>query len=172
MSKPKIMVFRMREQIYTAIFAVLAIALLILVIFMFRPKGESEKPNTSALAETDANVASTEAAAASANAASTATEADAGTYRAGVYTTSLTLGDHAVDVEVAVDNEKIIGIRLVNLGESVTTMLPLVEPALDELETQICQTQSTDGITCSQENKYTSQILFQAIQNALAKARR
>lgn len=164
----------MRELIYTAIFAVLAIALLILVIFMFRPKDESAKPDTTGAVSTEAAVASAEVAAeqTETNIAATETKADAGKYCAGVYATSLTLGDHAVDVEVAVDNEKIIGIRLVNLGESVTTMFPLVEPALDELETQICQTQSTDGITCSQENKYTSQILFQAIQTALAKARR
>lgn len=150
-SKPKIMVFRMRELIYTAIFAVLAIALIILVFFMFRPNEKA--------AETE-------------NTASVSSEASDSKYRAGIYTSSLTLNGHGVDVEVSVDNNQIKDIRLVNLGESVTTMFPLVEPALDELAQQICQSQSTDGITCSQENKYTSQILFQAIQNALAKARR
>lgn len=151
MAKPKIVVFRMRELIYTAIFAVLAIILLILVFFMFRPK--EQKPATK---ETAAAVS----------------DASEDKYLAGVYTTSLTLNDHAVDIEVTVDGNHINNIRLVNLGESVATMFPLVEPALDELSEQICQKQSTDGITCSQENKYTSQILFQAIQNTLAKARR
>ena len=37
---------------------------------------------------------------------------------------------------------------------------------------QICQKQSLDGITCSRENKYTSELLFQAIKNSLAKAQR
>lgn len=151
MAKPKIVVFRMRELIYTAIFAVLAIILLILVFFMFRPKESKSETKETAQAVSDASE-------------------DA--YLAGVYTTSLTLNNHAVDIEVTVDKNHINNIRLVNLGESVTTMFPLVEPALDELSSQICQKQSTDGITCSQENKYTSQILFQAIQNALAKARR
>lgn len=151
MSKPKIMVFRMRELIYTIIFAVLAIILLILVFFMFRPKEATKEMEKSASAPG---------------------KAQESTYRAGVYRTSLTLSDHAVDVEVTVDDNQINGIRLVNLGESVAAMFPLVEPAFDELAKQICESQSTDGITCSQENKYTSQILFQAIQNSLAKARR
>ena len=46
------------------------------------------------------------------------------------------------------------------------------EPSLDELSEQICQKQSLDGITCSRENKYTSELLFQAIKNSLAKAQR
>lgn len=151
MSKPKIMVFRIRELIYTAIFAVLAIALIILVFFMFRPKETARETEKTAAVS------------------ATATEIQ---YQNGIYTSSLTLNGHGVDVEVLVDNNQIKNIRLVNLGESVTTMFPLVEPALDELAEQICQSQSTDGITCSQDNKYTSQILFQAIQNAIAKARR
>lgn len=151
MSKPKIMVFRMRELIYTAIFAVLAIVLLILIFFMFRPKEESGKAEKTT---------------------SSVSEASKNEYTAGVYTTSLTLSDHTVNVEVTVDKNEIKGIRLVSLGESVSAMFPLVEPALDDLAAQICENQSTEGITCSQENKYTSQILFQAIQNALSKARR
>ena len=50
MSKPKIVVLRMRELIYTAIFAVLVITLLILLFLMFRPKTvqtpASEPPET------------------------------------------------------------------------------------------------------------------------------
>ena len=46
------------------------------------------------------------------------------------------------------------------------------EKNLDELSEQICQKQSLDGITCSRENKYTSELLFQAIKNSLAKAQR
>lgn len=153
MSNPKIMVFRMRELIYTAIFAALAIVLLILVFFMFRPQTTQTKQDKTAFAGTE-----------------TAEVADS--YRAGVYTASLTLSDHAVNVEVTVGQNEIKDVRLVNLGESVSAMFPLVKPAFNELAEQICQTQSTKGITCSKENMYTSQLLFQAIQQALAKARR
>ena len=38
MSKPKIVVLRMRELIYTAIFALLIITLLLLLFLMFHPK--------------------------------------------------------------------------------------------------------------------------------------
>ena len=40
-SKTKIMVFRMRELIYTGIFITLGIILVILMIIMFRPKSAS-----------------------------------------------------------------------------------------------------------------------------------
>ena len=46
-SKTKIVVLHMKEIVYTAIFAVLAIVLIILLVFMFRPKEQE----TSAEAE-------------------------------------------------------------------------------------------------------------------------
>ena len=50
-------------------------------------------------------------------------------------------------------------------------MYPLMEPALDALSTQICESQSTENITYSEENKYTSMLLLDAINKALDKAR-
>ena len=155
MSKPKIVVLHMRELIYTAIFAVLIITLLILLFFMFRPK--DKKATTEMPTEKES---------------STLDETSAVKYTPGIYTSSVTIADHCADIEVAVDSDKINHIRLVNLGESVTTAYPLIEPSLDGLSEQICQTQSLDGITCSRENKYTSEMLFQAIKSSLAKARR
>ena len=91
-------------------------------------------------------------------------------YVAGVYTTPITLNDNAIDVEVVVDQDHINSIRLVNLSDTVTTMYPLVQPALEEIASQIYDTQSTDGITYSQDSKYTSQILLDAIDSALETA--
>ena len=51
-------------------------------------------------------------------------------------------------------------------------MYPLVEPALDALSSQIYTSQSTENITYSEENKYTSMLLLEAIDNALEKARK
>ena len=68
------------------------------------------------------------------------------------------------------DADKIQSIRLVNLSESVTTMYPLVEPALDELAEQVCEKQSTEHISYSEDSKYTSQLLLKAIDEALAMA--
>lgn len=145
-SKTKIMVFRMRELIYTGIFAVLGIILIILMILMFRPGKDSGNSQIS--------------------------DDTTGTmkYTAGVYTTPITLGENAIDVEVTVDADKIQSIRLVNLSESVTTMYPLVEPALDELAEQVCEKQSTEHISYSEDSKYTSQLLLKAIDEALAMA--
>ena len=47
-----------------------------------------------------------------------------------------------------------------------------MQPALDALSEQICQTQSTENITYTEENKYTSMMLLDAIEKALEKARK
>lgn len=91
-------------------------------------------------------------------------------YKAGVYTTSIQLNDNTFDVAVSVDSSRIKSIELVNLSESTQAMFPLMEPALESLETQICETQSLENITYSQENQYTSMLLLDAIQTALKKA--
>ena len=147
MSKPKIVVLHMRELIYTAIFIFLILVLLILLFLMFRPHDASNTPDT----ETKTTFSSS-------------ADADSVGYQPGVYTASLILNNHYADIEVTLNTDQIDSIRLVNLGDSVTTAFPLVEPSLDELSEQICQKQSLDGITCSRENKYTSELLFQAIK--------
>ena len=93
-------------------------------------------------------------------------------YHAGVYTSPITLNDNTFDVEVTVDENHINSISLVNLSETTTAMYPLVEPALDALSDQIYTSQSTENITYSEENKYTSMLLLEAIDNALEKARK
>ena len=106
-SKTKIVVFKMRELIYTGIFVTLGIILIILFIFMFTPR-DKEKAKDDQPTETTAAMK----------------------YVAGVYTTPITLNDNAIDVEVVVDQDHINSIRLVNLSDTVTTMLPLVQPPL------------------------------------------
>lgn len=142
-SKTKIVVLHLKELIYTGIFVVLGILFLLLLIIMFLP-GKKTTPEASG--------------------------ADEGRYTPGKYTTSLILGNSAVDVEVVVDDNNINSIRLVNLDEAVTTMYPLMEPALNDLASQICTKQSLEDITYSDDNKYTSQVLLDAITSALGKA--
>ena len=91
-------------------------------------------------------------------------------YQAGVYTSSIHLNDNTFDVAVTVDSSRIQTIELVNLSESTQAMFPLMEPALESLESQICETQSLENLTYSQENQYTSMLLLDAIQTALKKA--
>lgn len=140
-SRTKIVVLRMKEIIYTAIFVGLGILLIALFLIMFRPNKDSVP-----------------------------TAADANTYVPGVYSASIVLGSQNVNVEVAVDAGHINSITLVPLSDSVTTMYPLMQPALSDLAEQIVDTQSLENLSYSSETRYTSSALIKAIETALHKA--
>lgn len=152
-SNPKIVVLKMREIIYTLLLLFLVILLVICLVLMFSGKksdsGHSPDITTESTPQQDQETA---------------------TYTPGVYTTPVTLGDSAVDVEVTVDSNHINSIRLVNLSETTAAAFPLVSPSLDHIASQILETQQLDGITCPQENRYTSQLLLSAISDALSRA--
>lgn len=141
-AKTKIVVLRMKELIYTGIFALLGLLLILLLIVVFSPKKDSK----------------------------TDTPTTEPSYVPGIYTTSLMLNDRAVDIEVTVDENNINDIRMVNLDEAVTTMFPLLEPAFDDLATQIVRNQSVSDIAYSDDNKYTSLVLLDAIKSSLSRA--
>lgn len=140
-SKTKIVVLHMKELVYTVIFAVLGILLILLLIFMFLPNKD----------EGDDTIETMQ-------------------YVAGVYNSSIEFNDRAIDVEVVIDNNRINSISLVNLDESIATMYPLMQPALDNISQQIYEKQSVENITYSEENQYTSMVLLKAIELALEKA--
>lgn len=140
-SKTKIVVIQLKELIYTGLFVVLGILLVLLLIFMFIPKNSKDNRAAPTM-----------------------------NYVAGVYSSSLVINDNTIDVEVVVDEDHINSIRLVNLSEAVTTMYPLMQPALEDLTNQIITNQSLEGVTYSEDNKYTSMVLLDAIQTALDKA--
>lgn len=95
----------------------------------------------------------------------------AGVYTPGVYTSTITLGDTALDVAVSVDENNITSVSLNNLSESVTAMYPLLEPSLDSINEQLDSISSIDELTLDSESRYTGLILQQAIKNALQKAK-
>ena len=86
-------------------------------------------------------------------------------YTPGVYTSSFTLGN-----EDSVSDTSINSIRISNLSETVTAMYPLLQPSLENLADQICKSQSLDHLTLSSDSPYTSQLLLNAIRDALKKA--
>ena len=139
-AKTQIVVLHMKEVIYTLLFAGLSIILILLFLYMFLPEKNEQESTESA------------------------------TYTAGIYTSSILFQNSAIDVQVMVDANKINSISLINLDESVATMYPLVEPALEELATQILKKQSTEGISYSSDNQYTALMLLEAINTALEKA--
>lgn len=138
-SKTKIVVLHMKEIIYTAIFAVLAIILILLLVFMFRPGAKKDAGNTEK-------------------------------FTPGVYTSTVSLNNTALEVEVTVDESHINSIRFANLDEAVTTMFPLIQPTMEEIAQQICEKQSLDDIQYSEQTPYTSQVIINAIDDALKKA--
>lgn len=140
-SKTKIVVLHMKELIYTGLFLLLGILLIVLLVIMFFPQKNSDS-----------------------------SESALSTYNPGVYTASLILNNSAVDIEVVVNEDSITSIRLVNLDDAVTTMYPLIEPALSEIAEQIYETQDLSAIQYSDDNRYTSTVLLEAISNALQKA--
>ena len=138
-AKTKIVVLHMKEIIYTVIFVVLGILLLILFGFMFFPKS-----NRSASEEVS--------------------------YTPGVYTSTLSVNNTVLEVEVSVDSSHINAVRFNNLSDSVAAMYPLMQPTMESISEQICETQSLEKINYSDENAYTSQIILKAIEEALQKA--
>lgn len=140
-AKTKIWVFHMKELIYTAVFIVLGIVFLLLLVFMF---SADKKP------QTEAEIPSR--------------------YTAGIYTASMTLGGNPVEIAVTVDEDYISSIHFRQLDETVSAMYPLMEPALESLSDQICESQSLDNISYSEDSQYTSLMLMSAIRTALDKA--
>ena len=138
-SKTKIVVLHMKEIIYTAVFAALAIILILLLVFMFLPKNKESKTNEEK-------------------------------YMPGVYTSTVTLNNTALEVEVTVDETHINSIRFSNLDESVTTMFPLIQPTIEDIAEQVYDSQSLDNIQLSEDSPYTSQIIVNASDEALKKA--
>lgn len=91
-------------------------------------------------------------------------------YQPGIYTSSVTLSNATLEVEVSVDENNINSIRFTNLDEDVATAYPLVQPSMEDIATQICDTQSFDNLSFSDDNVYTSQVIVDAIKTAVNKA--
>ena len=147
-SKTKIVVLHVQGLIYTGIFVVLGIWFVVLLIVVFLPD-KKENQETMAPGVTEETVK----------------------YVPGVYTTSLILNGNVVEIEVTVDEYNINSVRLKNLDDAVTTMYPLLEPAFDNLATQIVENQSLSNLTFPEENQYTSMVLEEAIYNTFEKAK-
>ena len=141
-AKTKILILKKRELIYTGIFLALGITLIILLVLMFRPGGNTTSPASSRKI-----------------------------YVPGIYTIPITLNGTSMNLEVRVDESRINNIQLVNLNEAVASMFPLMKPSLENITAQIYQTQSTDNLYYEAANQYTSQMLIKAIDEALSLAK-
>lgn len=140
MSKTKIVIIQLKEIIYTAIFVGLGILLILLLIFMFLPKKKDTSPDQTSK------------------------------YTAGVYNTKMTLNNTAINLEIVVDENDIKSIRFVNLEDSITTMFPLIQPALEEIATQLYDGTDISKVSIKEDRQYTQTLLLDTIASTLEKA--
>ncbi len=178
----KIVVLRRKELLYTGIFAALGVLFLILLLMLLMPgkdtdaSGTPDSPDNTAETAMPDNVADLGRSSQLSDAedASTGAVADifsANTYIPGIYTTELILGSETVNVEVIVNDHAITSLSLADTDETLTTMYPLLQPTMDSLSEQICETQDLSQVTYSSETRYTSLVLLEAIKASLEKAK-
>jgi len=141
MAKTKIVVIQLKEIIYTVIFAALGILLILLLIFMFSGKDDQDAASDTPL------------------------------YKAGVWTSSVPLGDTVINLEVVLDEDHINSMRIVNIDETITTMYPLVEPALEDISEQLSNDVPIDQLALNEHSRYTQTLLIEAIKAILEKAK-
>ena len=91
-------------------------------------------------------------------------------YNPGLYSSPIVLGSQNVNVEVTVSSDQITSVSLVPLSDSIATMYPLMQPAMDSLSEQIVANQSLEGLEYPAGSQYTSMALMNAIKTALNKA--
>ena len=190
----KIVVLRRKELLYTGIFAALGVLFIILLLMLLLPGkdtdasyGTPDSPDDTAATEMPDNVADLGRIPQSAQTEDVSTGAVAdtdavldnasgpvgtdNTYIPGIYTTELILGSETVNVEVIVNDHAITSLSLADPDETLTTMYPLLEPTMDSLSEQICETQDLSQVTYSAETRYTSLVLLEAVKASLEKAK-
>ncbi|MCM1183328.1 MAG: hypothetical protein NC337_08145 [Roseburia sp.] len=143
---------------------IVSILILLVAVSLFVP-GKSQNADTPA-APADENNAEPENAAPNGS----DTQNTGNLYVPGVYSSMLQLGSSNVELQVTVDKDHINAISFVNVDEAVATMYPLMEPTLSGLAEEILAEQSLEDISYTEENRYTSLLLMQAISASLDKA--
>ncbi len=152
MASTKLIVLKSKEIIYTLIFLALVLLLIIILAIMFKKPSAEEDEASGGLQSTD-------------------TETTEESYNPGTYSSEFTLGESTISVMVTVDEESITDVALTNLDESITTMYPLLETSMEEINTELQYVSSIDDVTYSGDNKYTTMLLLDAIKEALEQAK-
>ena len=142
MAGTRIFVLQLKDIIKTTLFAVMGLVLILLLVYLFVPRGKDTESTGGAGA----------------------------TYIPGTYSAEIILTDSPVTVDVTVSADEILTVKMTNLGETQAVFYPLVQPAMDTLAREIVEYQTTD-ITPSTEYPITGRILLDAVQKALNKAK-
>lgn len=140
-SKTKIVVLHMKSLIFTGLFVLIGMLLILFLFLIFYPGDSTPAPSTQNTL-----------------------------YVPGIYNSTLTLNGMHLNMEVALDADHINAIHMTYLDDSVATMYPLLQPAFENIREQVCAQQTLTTVSCKEDQKYTSYLLLQAIQASLAKA--
>ena len=152
MSKPKFVVFKLKELLLTGALVIFGVAILLLIIAIVSVDTEST-PNI-----------------AGPSVSGDSAQTSAPLYYPGVYTTTMQLNDTTIHLELVCDENHINSVRLINLDEAVETMYPLLTPALEDLELQLSLDVPLEDLTFTEGSTYTQTLLVEAIEKTLAKA--
>ena len=144
MSNTKIVVVKLKEVILAAALVLLGILLLLFAVTTISAKKEAP-----------VNLSGSHASA---------------LYHPGVYTSSVTLNDTTIHLEVVCDSRHINSVRLIHMDDAVETMYPLLNPALEDLELQLSKDIPTEELTLTDGCQYTQTLLIEAIETTLSKA--
>ena len=175
-SNTKIVVLRSKEIVYALVLLVVSVLIIMVAVSLFIPSEDSpEEKSPETTPEVSSEVSSEVSQGVSSE---TPVDVNAGagaiyttdTYVPGIYSSTLQLGSSTVELQITVDKNHINSINMTNIDESITTLYPLMRPTLSELSAVILAEQSIDNISYSDENRYTSMLLMQAITQTLDKA--
>jgi uncharacterized protein with FMN-binding domain len=142
-SGTKIFVLQLKDVIKTFVFAVLGLVLILLLIYLFVPRNKQEPA---------------------------ATGGTGSIYKPGSYSAEIILHNSPVDVSVTVSEDEILSVTMTSLAETQEVFYPLFKPVMDTLSKEIVEYQTTK-LTPSSDYPITGQILLDAVQAALNKAK-
>ena len=137
----RIMALHLGEIVKTVIFVLAGIAIVLLLINLFAPRGGEREDTQSVMAA----------------------------YIPGAYHVSLQLSTGSIDIEVVVSEDQILSIGFIDLPEDQQVFYPLFKPTMELLQANILETQ-TLAVTVPEDRLITGQVLLSAINKALAQA--
>lgn len=114
MGGTRIFVLQMKDLIRTAVFALLGLALIIVLVVLFIPRQKPNATNPSSL------------------------------YIPGTYTSSIILHDQPVEVSVTVSDSEITAVEMTEMDGTQRVFYPLFEPAMNDLAAEVLRYQSAD----------------------------
>jgi len=135
------MALHLGEIVKTVIFVLAGIAIVLLLINLFAPRGGEREDTQSVMAA----------------------------YIPGAYHVSLQLSTGSIDIEVVVSEDQILSIGFIDLPEDQQVFYPLFKPTMELLQANILETQ-TLAVTVPEDRLITGQVLLSAINKALAQA--